>query len=501
MSDAASQAFWHDMLPKSGTAEEYLAARRVFESSGFTYGRVCARLGIDQLYKFQAPPPGLGVADRVTTPLDALIRLFAFGLYLERDAAEELLTAEGAKALEALNLLAPDPGRPGAVFGTAALVPLPGALTASDRVCAPDGTEFGRAPDGVYPAFFANTLAFVDRLPETRCESMLELGTGTGFAAIRSARWAGHVWATDVAARSARFAAFNAGLAGLGNVSVLEGDMYAPVEGMTFDRIAIHPPYMPSPDNKFICRDGGEDGEQIFRRAVEGLPRFLRPNGRFYAVLMASDRRGETLEQRIRKWLGPDEAGFDVVVVTDERNAVRDALANVSKENQRDAPFWRSIWERNQTESLLYGSVLIHRHAGERARVDARAQAGEGFNWRHLDGLLDWEIRVRQPGADEMLLECRPRIAPGCELQVSYRLVDGRLTPYEAQFQVIGPVRTRFKSPLWLVEAIFGCDGKSSWRDRYTDLVAKGQIPPQAPAAEFARMLIALVSGGALVLE
>jgi len=75
------------------------------------------------------------------------------------------------------------------------------------------------------------------------------------------------------------------------------------------------------------------------------------------------------------------------------------------------------------------------------------------------------------------------------------------LTPYEAQFQVIGPVRTRFKSPLWLVEAIFGCDGKSSWRDRYTDLVAKGQIPPQAPAAEFARMLIALVSGGALVLE
>ena len=501
MSDAASQAFWHDMLPKSGTAEEYLAARRVFESSGFTYGRVCARLGIDQLYKFQAPPPGLGVADRVTTPLDALIRLFAFGLYLERDAAEELLTAEGAKALEALNLLAPDPGRPGAVFGTAALVPLPGALTASDRVCAPDGTEFGRAPDGVYPAFFANTLAFVDRLPETRCESMLELGTGTGFAAIRSARWAGHVWATDVAARSARFAAFNVGLAGVGNVTVLEGDMYAPVEGLTFDRIAIHPPYIPSRDTKYIYRDGGEDGEQIFRRAVEGLPRFLRPNGRFYAVLMASDRRGETLEQRIRKWLGPDEAGFDVVVVTDERNAVRDALANVSKENQRDAPFWRSIWERNQTESLLYGSVLIHRHAGERARVDARAQAGEGFNWRHLDGLLDWEIRVRQPGADEMLLECRPRIAPGCELQVSYRLVDGRLTPYAAQFQVIGPVRPRFKSPLWLVEAIFGCDGKSSWRDRYTDLVAKGQIPPQAPAAEFARMLIALVSGGALVAE
>ena len=84
------------------------------------------------------------------------------------------------------------------------------ALTASDRVCAPDGSQFGRAPDAVYPAFFANTLAFVDRLPETRCETMLELGTATGFAAIRSAPWAGHIWATDVAPRSVRFAALRA---------------------------------------------------------------------------------------------------------------------------------------------------------------------------------------------------------------------------------------------------------------------------------------------------
>jgi SAM-dependent methyltransferase len=498
MSHAAPQAFWHDMPPKLGTAEEYLAARRLFESNGFIYEKVCARLGIEHLYKFQAPPPGLGIKDRVTTPLDALIRLFAFGLYVERETAERLLTPEGVQALEALNLLAPDPARPGAVFGTAALVPLPWALAASDRVCFPDGEACGRAPDGVYPAFFANTLAFVDRLPETPCEAMLEIGTGTGYAAIRSARWAGHVWATDVSPRSARFAAFNAGLAGLENVTVLEGDMYAPVEGLTFDRIAIHPPYMPSPDGKYIYRDGGEDGEQIFRRAVEGLPRFLRPGGRFYAILMASDRRGETLEQRIRKWLRPDEAGFDVVIVTDERNAVQDAIAKASDD---DAPFWRAIWERNQTESLLYGSVLIQRHAGERSPVNVRAQAGVGFNWRHLDGLLDWEVRARQPGAEEMLLACRPRIAPACELQLSYRPIEGHFTPCEAQFQVVGPVRSRFKSPLWLVEAIFGCDGKSSWRDRYTDLVAKGQIPPQAPAAEFARMLIALVSGGALVLE
>ena len=93
MSETAAQAYWHETLPKLGTAEEYRAARRLFESHGYMYANVCARLGIEQLYRFQTPPPGLGTGDPVTTPLDALIRVFAFGLYLERVAAEKLLTA------------------------------------------------------------------------------------------------------------------------------------------------------------------------------------------------------------------------------------------------------------------------------------------------------------------------------------------------------------------------------------------------------------------------
>ena len=137
---------------------------------------------------------------------------------------------------------------------------------------------------------------------------------------------------------------------------------------------------------KYIYRDGGEDGEQIFRRAVEGLPRF-HPKGRFYSVLMASDRRGEPLEQRIRKWLGPDQAGFDVVIVTDERDTLPDALAK----NEPDAPFLRSLWEQNQTESLFYGSVLIGRRAATGRQSMRGRSPTRASHWRHLDGLLDWE--------------------------------------------------------------------------------------------------------------
>ena len=219
-----------------------------------------------------------------------------------------MLPGEGLRTLEALDLVARDPDAPGLVFATAAILLTARNLTVCDRGNAPDGTKCTLPPDVVYPAIFENTREFVDRLPSTPCDALLDIGTGTGIAAMRGAPYAGHVWATDISARCTLFAEFNRRLAGLENMTVVEGDMYAPVEGLTFDRIVTHPPYIPAKQTELIFRDGGEDGEQIIRRVVEGLPRFLRPGGKFYALLMATDREGEEFEQRIRKWLGADEA-------------------------------------------------------------------------------------------------------------------------------------------------------------------------------------------------
>ena len=49
--------------------------------------------------------------------------------------------------------------------------------------------------------------------------------------------------------------------------------MYEPVAGLEFDRIVTHPPYVPVSKPTHVFRDGGDDGELILRRAIEGLPR------------------------------------------------------------------------------------------------------------------------------------------------------------------------------------------------------------------------------------
>jgi SAM-dependent methyltransferase len=318
---------WHQKLPRLGSEEEFAALRALLEACGYSEDGICRRVKVDDLAKYKSAPASEPIGRTLEQPVDAMIRLFFDCVYVGEDELARLLPEGGLGMLEALGLLAQDAETPGLRFATVAILPIGRDLTVCDRGNGPDGKKCTLPPDVVYPAIFENTREFVERLPATRCEALLDIGTGTGIAAMRGARYAGHVWATDISARCTLFAEFNRRLAGLKNMTVVEGDMYAPVEGLTFDRIVTHPPYVPARQTALIFRDGGEDGEQIMRRAVEGLPRFLRPGGTFYALLMATDREGEEFEQRLRRWLGAEEDLFDVVVVSDWLRTPAELLA------------------------------------------------------------------------------------------------------------------------------------------------------------------------------
>ena len=87
-------------------------------------------------------------------------------------------------------------------------------------------------------------------------------------------------------------------------VRVVESDAWSTLEGETFDLVVAHPPYVPALSHRFDFRDGGEDGEQVARRIVDGLGAHLRPGGRFVMTAALSDRRGAPIAQRVREWLG-----------------------------------------------------------------------------------------------------------------------------------------------------------------------------------------------------
>jgi methylase of polypeptide subunit release factors len=289
-----------------GTPDQFANLRELLIESEYTEVSICQRRGQSNLREVEAAP---GQDQAIADGLDVLIHLLLHGLPVEQSKASKLLRPALLAALRDFDLIAtlgPD------YRATLMLHPWGSLYVASDSARAAGK----RLPsDFVFPVLTPQTGRFLASLPDESCENLLDLCSGAGIAALlAAARYARHAWACDVGGRATRFAEFNRRLNNLTNLTTLEGDLYQPVQGLTFDRIVAHPPYVPSLQPLPACLDGGPDGEQITRRILEGLSGHLRPGGRLYCSTMLSDRRGARLEHRLHAILGHSVDEFDLIV-------------------------------------------------------------------------------------------------------------------------------------------------------------------------------------------
>src|ERR1017187_2375188 len=273
-------------------------------AAGFNEKAVCGVLGITELRELLLDRRKIALSATPLDELSTLTRLFLRGESFLKEELERLLTAPVVESLIGLGLAVIDPGDTECLSCPVVLYPVGPLFIASDRWFSLKEKDFKAPDDIVYPAITPNTTEFLATLPVTPCESFLELCSGTGAVALAAAGYAKKSWAIDITERSTQMAEFNRLLNGLENVTVLKGNLYEGVEGLKFDRIVAHPPYMPGLRPGPIFYDGGADGEQITRRIVVALPQFLNPGGCFYCLAQGSDRKGSPLENRVRGWLG-----------------------------------------------------------------------------------------------------------------------------------------------------------------------------------------------------
>ena len=492
----------HLLLPHLGTAEDFAALRDVLRYCEFDNEGICRRLEIPSIIDFQPRCDGRKTAIALEKPIDALLRLVLDGEFVPRPVLDALWPAGAVELMERLAILATDPARPGELFSAVTMYPAGGFLMLiGDRPGTPDGSPYQAPPDVVYPGVIENTRDFLATLPQTACDALLDIGTGSGVAALSASRYAKHAWGVDIAGRSVRFAEFSRRMNNIQNVTILQGDMYEPVADLTFDRIVTHPPYVPVPKIKMIFSDGGEDGEQILKCAIEGLPRHLRTGGRFHTLVLGADCEDEAFETRIRKWLGPHEADFDLVLVSHSLRPPAEFVARAVAKGKVplvDLKYWSDSWNRRKVQFLFYGSILIRRHAGGRRGFTARVQKGEGFRPTHPEWLLDWETERTHPAAARFLLDSHPYISPGTELHVLHRLQEGRFAPDAFAIESKTPFVSELRCGSWLAAVISECDGTRTWREHMERAQQQGLVSREATGDEFAGVLGALVSQGIL---
>jgi SAM-dependent methyltransferase len=458
---------------RTGTPAEFNALRRFLESSGYTEDALCSKLRIDDLSKIEA--------SENSADAQPLAKLFLFG----EDVPIASIDPEGVRLLERFGLIEKTSRflRP-----AVALYPYGSLYLVSDRTR--DAHEEAQ-PDFVFSAITPNTQSFMQALPETQCDRFLDLGTGAGIAALRASHYAKHVWATDITPRSVAFAEFNRNLNAVENVTVLCGDMYEPVAGLQFDRIAAHLPYFPSLDKLGIYVDGGEDGETITRRTVEGLPHHLAPGGRYLALTMCSDRKNESVEDRIRRWLGPTESEFDVLLIvrtlTDPDRFAAEAVANAGGSYERQQAY-RRRFENLNVEQFVYGYIVIQRKAEHRPEFTLRRTMTTACSAADIERLMDWESRAHNFDWNES----RPKLLPHTELHVTHTVQNGELTPVNYTLRCTSPFDIEIETGNWMAMLVSGCNGQRSGRELFEIMERKFGMRPE----QFAVALKALISAG-----
>ena len=186
------------------TEQDFRALRELFERRSFTEQPICERYGLTVISDLRTIEDGRP-PDELRDALGLLVRLFIDSQAVEESLVASFLSGDEMELLLRTGLLKREDDAPGHVRATVLLYPIRSLFVASDT---PRHSK--TAPDVVYPALTGNTHRFLTLIPDTPCDSFLELCGGTGIAALCAARnGARTALSCDITRRSTLFAEFN----------------------------------------------------------------------------------------------------------------------------------------------------------------------------------------------------------------------------------------------------------------------------------------------------
>lgn len=467
-----------DYPVRRGEPDDFARVRDFFAAAHFDDKTLCRLLHIEAMN-------GIGEVDWDRVRLDAVppslrwcIETFVRDLPTASVRARSICGDATLDAFLAMRLLRPSRRDPSALITPIWLYPVDGFIVVSDRHNAPDGELFSIRPDVVFPAIDPGALKFLRFLPDAGGGEALDLCGGTGIGALHLSRSARRAASADITPRSAFFADFNARLNGSDVISLC-GDLYAPVRHDRFDVITAHPPFVPALGENLIYRDGGELGEEITRRTVEGLPEHLRVGGTCMIQCVARDTHDRLFENRVRDWLGPAAAKFDIVFGMEEPISVGELAERLGKRRKLGAEDRQALTDRFEaagTRNFVYG-VLFVRHcagiAGDPRRLHLTAETrGADF-----EAILRWRERARDPGFLGQIAGARTRLAPGAEMTVRSVAAEGKFVPAECTFAVRRGFETVLRLDPWVGHLVTELDGTRSPAEVHARALEAGSIP------------------------
>lgn len=493
------------MIPlRIGSSETFATARNYLRNTGYSEDFLKKHFKVPAIEPLLAPRGRLADFFRAKyegdDPALFLARVFIGGFVEDRVRFNEKLPVEVMSAFLDLGLLAEFKNDLKQLRSTVLMYPAEGKFIVADAGGRLEGGAGYTGQDFVMSGTEDVCRDFIEAFGKSPCKRFLDMGTGSGLAALVGSDFAESVWAVDITERAVKFANFNRLLNGAEHVTVLEGDLFAPVKGLQFDRIVSNPPFEPPLKSHMIFSEGGADGEAILGRLIQESPDLIVPGGRLYANICATDREGESFEQRVLRWLGKSADDFDVALFTrlemkPESYSIHQILGdNLDSWKLQD---FNLFYNNLRAYHVILGQLVIQRRFTARPVFRVRRKYGPQTSTPEMEWLLDWETRCTEPGFDEVLFGSRPQASARWELVAKHAYRDGRLAPLSYAFTTKYPFDVELSVAPWIAMTVADCNGKNTVAELYEALRKKAPVPRE----EFVAAIKALIGSQFVTVE
>jgi SAM-dependent methyltransferase len=419
-------------------AADFQRLADVLKAADYTDRGVAALLGLGKARDISDRDlPWLLRATEPACPQATLIRLFLMGVAVAADEVQRAAAPMDLASWRAAGLVEIDGDE---VRATVQLLPH------RELVLAFDMPRHDRPlhPNHVM-GVGASTLTLANLTVRHRSSLTLDLGCGCGFQAFLAAPHSDHVAAVDLNPRAVYFAEFNARLNGLANVECLQGSFFGPVEGRRFDLVVSNPPFVISPEARYIYRDAGMRADELARSIVCQVPPLLNEGGFCQVLCNWAHVAGQDGRERLAAWFAG--TGCDAWVMSSDTLDAASYAAKWIKHTERDDSqgyaerfkLWTAYYERERIEAVSGGLITVRRRSGgqnwfqaDEAPPSMFGDAGDSVLRRFA--LLDF---LQAAPSDQALLAGHFLLSPDARLQQRFAPGDDGWTPVESQIQLM----------------------------------------------------------------
>lgn len=490
---------WMKNFPRLND-RDYPRLKKLLKEAAFVEESILSRIGVPDFPSLKGTDmPVLLKNTDSGSALDTLIRLFLIDAPCTEDTVRNTFGAIDIEVLCDAGILSMTDG--GMIEAGIKIIPHRGLHIAFDR----PGILLTGLRENYVMGIGSSTLTLANITVRKHSRSTLDLGCGCGYHALLAASHSGKVYASDINPRALDFTRFNAALNGFENIICVEGSLFEPFAGQVFDLIISNPPFVISPEKRYIYRDGGMAGDEFCRQIVKLAGNHLNEGGFLQMLCNWAEYEDTDWRETLSGWFA--SSGCDAWVIRSETRSIGTYASTWIKHTEKEDSLdftgrfeeWLQYYKSLGIVSVGAGIVNMRKSSKEKNwfRPDEAPEKMLGPCGKNIEqGFKAFDYLFTAD--DETLLKTKFKLSDDARLErVSAPSPEGWADESIKLTLVKGLVYSGGIDPV-MSNMLIKCDGEKPLGELLADISSSVNIPVANLQQGFCNMIREMVAKGFL---